>query len=72
MALKLVVTHAFGDRQIGDEITDPNEVSDVIASHRHAVVPVTTDDAAQPPLKIAEKPPEADPPPASGKDDPKS
>ena len=51
MARKLIVTHAFGDRQVGDEITDPSEVSAVLETHRHAVVPVEVDDP--PPRAVA-------------------
>lgn len=53
MAKKLVVTHQFGDRQIGDEITDPAEVAATLETHRHAVVPVDIEpqEAAQSPQK---------------------
>lgn len=44
MARKLVVTHAFGDFNIGDEITE--DVEKVLETHRHAVVPVEVDDPA--------------------------
>lgn len=45
MAYKYVVTVPFHDYQIGDEITDPEEIAEVLATHDPHVVRVFVPDA---------------------------
>lgn len=41
--MKLVVTHAFGDRRPGDEIVDAEEMKAVLESNAGSVVKVASD-----------------------------
>ncbi|MBT2299272.1 hypothetical protein J7E70_02235 [Variovorax paradoxus] len=44
--MKLVVTHAFGQYEPGNVITDPKEIAAVLESHAASVVKVAADKAA--------------------------
>lgn len=46
MAYKFVVTQAFHNYAIGQEIIDPDEIAKVLADHEHRVVRVFVPDEA--------------------------
>lgn len=54
----LTVTQAFGDYAVGEQITDPTEIDDLVASHAGAVVRSVVDDPAPAPKPPA--PPKPD------------
>jgi hypothetical protein len=48
--MKLVVTHAFGDYQVGNEITDSKEIQAILASEQtHFVVKVAVPESDKKP-----------------------
>lgn len=56
MEYELVVVHQFGDRKVGERITDAAEVEKILDSPQHRSVVKVTPELAEAPAEDAPKP----------------